>query len=108
MGICSAFPQLDVKFYCMMLHEIIIFLMKELAVLVFMKGNIASVSSLSPLSLVNYFSNLILFIFNGKVLHYLTFKINPYQHGFTRPESTIANLITSWLYYFIVRLSTAT
>jgi hypothetical protein len=58
----------------------------------FKRGNHAAVSNRRPIFILNNFSGLFRFIIHDHVLHYI--KLNPNQHGFTKSESTVTNLVT--------------
>jgi hypothetical protein len=66
---------------------------KETAVVpVFKRGSHATMSNYRPISILKSFSKLFEFIIHDYVSHYAKFNQN--QHGFTRNESTVSNVVT--------------
>jgi hypothetical protein len=52
------------------------------------------VSNSRPISILKKFSKLFESVIHDHVSHYLKFKLNPCQHGFTKSKSTTTNLVT--------------
>jgi hypothetical protein len=46
------------------------------------------------ISILNNFSKLFELVIHDHISHYLKFKLNPCQHGFTKSKSTITNLVS--------------
>jgi hypothetical protein len=61
---------------------------------VFSKANTVSVSNYRPTSLPIHFSTLVEFLIYEQVSHYVKFKLNPCQHGFSKSKFTVTNLVT--------------
>jgi hypothetical protein len=67
---------------------------KQAIILFFIKGNKASVSNYRPTAILNAFSKVFEFILHGHISHYFKSKLNSFQHGFTKSESTTTDFIT--------------
>jgi hypothetical protein len=69
----------------------------------FKKGNSTTVSNYRPISILN-FSKIYEFIFYEHLYNFFKYRLNPYQHGFRKFNST-ANLVT-YLNFIIPSVST--
>jgi hypothetical protein len=67
----------------------------------FKKSNTASFSNYILISrLNNFFFELFNFVIYDLALYYLKFKLNPYQHTFTKSKSTVTNLVLYLNFFF--------
>lgn len=60
---------------------------------VFKRGESASVDRCGPISILSHFSKPFELVIHDNVSHFLKFKLNLCQQGFTRSESTVTNLV---------------
>jgi hypothetical protein len=59
---------------------------------IFKRGRHTAVSNYRPISILNNFSKVFLFIIQYHVLHYV--ELNPNQYGFTKSKSALGNFVT--------------